>query len=150
MAGGVSFQQLKAGFFDVKKITDDAARAHAKVQAAFGAKTRRRMQTSLRYRKKASEPGKPPSAHRGRGGKSPLRELIFFSRDLTNNSVVIGPLPFGQRGASALERGGVATFKARDGKIRTGVFEARPFARPAGDAEAKAQNFSELLRANVR
>lgn len=151
MAGfKVDFKQLKSQFFDASKVRDDADRKHAKVQAKFGAFVRRRMKSSLRYRKKPSAPGQPPSARRDPryGGKSPLRELIFFSRDPATNSVVIGPLAFGTRRAGTLEKGGPATVRAGRGRTKTVTIRPRPFVKPAGDAEAK--NFPELLRSVVK
>lgn len=143
----VGIKLVKAGFFDPAKILAAADKTHAQAQTKFGAFVRRRMKSSIRYRKAPAAAGQPPSAHRARGGKSPLRELIFFSRDQTTNSVVIGPLPFGRRGAHALEHGGPMTFKSR-GQVRTGHMAARPFARPAGEAEAKA--FPDTLRGLVK
>lgn len=152
MAGfDLSLKQIKAGFFDAKAILSAADKARAKVEAQFGAFTRRRMQTSLRYRKKASEPGKPPSVHRnpGYGNKSPLRELIFFSRDPNTKSVVIGPLGFKRKGAAALERGGFARIKDTEtGRYKTIFIRPRPFVKPAGDAEAA--KLPALLRKLVR
>lgn len=150
MAGlQVSFKQIKAGFFDAKTVRDDADRKHAKVQAKFGAFVRRRMKSSLRYRKKASAPGQPPTVYRDKrfGGKSPLRELIFFSRDPATNSVVIGPLAFGTRAAGVLEKGGTVPVRNR-GRAETVFVRKRPFVKPAGDAEAKS--FPQLLRSVVK
>jgi hypothetical protein len=148
----LSIKQIKAGFFDAQKILSAADKARAKVESQFGAFTRRRMQTSLRYRKKASAPGKPPSVHRGKTGKSPLRELIFFSRDPGTGSVVIGPLGFKAKGARTLEKGGFARVKATDGKggarYKTIFIRPRPFVKPAGDAEAA--KLPALLRKLVR
>jgi hypothetical protein len=145
----LTFKQIKGGFFDLAKIKDDVEKKHAKVQSKFGADTRRTMQTSLRYRKKASAPGQPPSVHRGKGGKSPLRELIFFSRDPSTNSVVIGPLAFKRKAARTLEQGGLTRiFDAEAKKYKTIYVRKRPFVRPAGDKEAK--RFPDLLRSLVK
>lgn len=93
----------------------------------FGAFERRAAQTSLRYRKKPSAPGSPPSAHRSdrfsvnktnrktgvttRQQSSPLRELIRFAVVETPRglSVITGPLGGGSRPGDAphaLETGG--------------------------------------------
>jgi hypothetical protein len=156
-------KSLKAGFFDAKKIEAAAARADAKVQSKFGAYVRRTMKTSIKYKAKGSAPaGSPPFAHRSeafskekvnkksgattRQQRSPLRELIFFARDPAANSVVIGPVAFGARGAGALETGG--SVSARRGSGRKTVHIApHPFARPAGEAEAK--KMPELLRGAI-
>lgn len=118
------------------------AQARAKVRAL------RRQLAALD--RPTSDPGRPPFAHRGKSGKSPLRELIFFSRDQSTGSVVIGPVQFqGKRGAHALEHGGSATITDPiTGKPRSITIRPRPFARPAGEAEAK--RFPEILRSLVK
>lgn len=164
MAGfDFSLKALKGGFFDADKIAAKAERANARAQSKFGAFTRRRMKSSIRYRQKPSAPGQPPSAHRSEGftretrsrktgavrrqAASPLRELIFFARDPRTDSVVIGPVVFGTRGAPALEFGGRATVR-REGRTRTVFIRPRPFARPAGEAEA--EKLPDLLRNMVK
>jgi hypothetical protein len=100
-------------------------------------------------RNPVSKPGDPPFAHRGKSGKSPLRELIFFSRDPATNSVVIGPVAFGPKGAGKLEQGGAATVVDPVTKRKRAVsIRPRPFARPAGEAEAK--NFGQILKSLVK
>jgi hypothetical protein len=76
----------------------------------FGAVVRRVAQTSMRYRKSASPPGSPPSAHKSKrlaalkkAGRAKhngalLRELLFFAYDPKTASVVVGPLGFKARG----------------------------------------------------
>jgi hypothetical protein len=54
-----------------------------------GAYLRTTMQRSMRYRKAASKPGEPPSAHRETGAH--LRQRIRFDVDLGAESVVCGP-----------------------------------------------------------
>lgn len=161
----LSFQEIKAGFFDKNLVLRGVEKFHAKVQARFGSYTRAVMRNSLKYKKGASPVGKPPHVHRSeaftrekknkktgavaRQQTSPLRELIFFSRDPERNSVVIGPLPFGKRGAATLERGGTATIRDRlTGQPRTVTIAPRPYARPAGE-EASAR-LPDLLRKMVK
>lgn len=151
---------FKQNFFDAKKIVSAIDRAEAKVLAKFGAFTRRRMKSSIQYRDKGSAPaGQPPFAHRSKGftkqktnkktgavtrqQQSPLRELIFFARDPQTHSVVIGPVAFGKRAAGLIEKGGVGVVKGKPA-----VFAPHPFARPAGEAEAK--KLPELLRGMVK
>ena len=86
----------------------------------FGAFARRGAMSSLRYRKKASAPGMPPSAHRSgrftkmktnkktglqtRTGLSPLRELIrFVVIPGPPARVLIGPIGAGSRPGDAPE-----------------------------------------------
>lgn len=165
MAGfDFSFKKLKGGFLDTKKITDAVDRANAKVQARFGANTRRTMKGSIKYRDGTAPPGAPPYAHRSRAftrrktdkktgatkqqHQSPLRELIFFALDRPTDGVVIGPVAFGARGAGALERGGTITTRDRKtGGTRSRTIAAHPFARPAGEAEAA--KLPDLLRKMV-
>lgn len=140
----IGIREFKASFFssDAVKKKLDAGLASTLLKA--GAFVQRRMKTGVRYRKKASSPGKPPSAHRTTGftrekrsksGQvsrqqvSPLRELIFFAYDANTKSTVIGPAKFGGKGGKApptLEKGGTAT-------IATPV--PRPTGRKAGPAQ---------------
>ena len=158
MAGiDFSFKAVAGGFFDPKKVLAAADRAHQQVQAKFGAFARRTMKSSLRYKTGKSAPGRPPNVHRSRGFTkaklnaktggtsrqtlSPLRELIFFARDPSTNSVVVGPVKFGGRGGIApglLEKGGTGTFKdSRTGELKSGLWKPRPFVRPAAERELK-------------
>lgn len=108
-----------------------------------------------------SKPGQPPLLHarthgkkKGKGGNSPLRELIYYAYDPASRSVVIGPVAFNAsrgRTTKALEHGGttkintlvrsrkktrkrghrIKTF-TRTRKRVTARIEARPFMAPAG------------------
>lgn len=101
---GRSLDQFKGAFFDREAVLKLMDRATAKALSKFGAFVRRRAQTSLRYRTKASAPGSPPSAHksalsgikpgnlkRKNQPTSPLRGFIFFAYDKETQSVIIGP-----------------------------------------------------------
>ncbi len=72
--------------FDSAKILQHLEKGEAKALSRIGAFIWRRAQTSMRYRKRVSEPGQPPSAHTGR-----LRQSIKFAFDNSSRSVVIGP-----------------------------------------------------------
>jgi hypothetical protein len=65
--------------------------ASKKRRALFkqGAYLRTTMQRSMRYRKAASKPGDPPSAHRESGAQ--LRQRIRFDVDFGAESVACGP-----------------------------------------------------------
>ena len=160
----LDFRSVKGSFFDAKKIGNEVEKAKRKVLAKFGAFTRQRMKTSIRYSKSTAAPGKPPFAHTSsaftrprknkktgtviRQPKSPLRELIFFALDQLAGSVVTGPLAFGTRGAGALERGGtIAVRDKKTGTLKQKRINPHPFARPAGEAEAA--KLPELLRRMV-
>lgn len=97
-----------------------------------GASVRLRAKRSMRKRKGTSRPGKPPHAHVGT-----LRRLLFYAWDPAADSVVVGPLRFGEGGAPALEYGGTIRVKSRSRgtrgtarRVRTRI-EARPFMGPA-------------------
>lgn len=114
--------KMKSVFFDRKAIIDRIGRAKARVLSQAGAFIRRTAKGKIRYAKGPSKPGSPPHGHRGRYGKSPLRELIYFAYDPSTNSVVVGPTPF--QGAAiaprVLELGGsVAARKNPMRRFRT-------------------------------
>lgn len=128
---------------------DQAKKAGDRVAAAVSRAKLKGLRRQLReIPDPVSEPGKPPFAHRGDSGKSPLRELIFFAHDPATRSVVIGPVAFGKKGARALEFGGPAEVTLPGGRKRAVYIRPRPFVRPAGDAEAKA--FPDVLRSTIR
>ncbi len=90
-------------------LTTDAVKraippASRKALSRAGGLLRKVAQRSMRYRKKASLAGQPPSAHRERGAL--LRKLLFFGWDSQAESVVVGPLGFGKNGAALQEFGG--------------------------------------------
>ena len=79
--------------FKVKELFFDAPRVMAAVDAAKrknltqqGAFVRTAARSSIRKRKRPSEPGQPPSSHAGL-----LRDFIFFAYEPFTQSVVIGP-----------------------------------------------------------
>lgn len=111
---GKSLAQWKALFFDRKAVQDAAGRGTVRALGRFGAYVRRSAQTSMRYRKSASPPGQPPSAHKSkrraalkRMGKAKhngalLREFLYFAYDPKARSVVVGPLGFRTRGGKTV------------------------------------------------
>lgn len=106
---GRSFAQWKALFFDRPAVQKAAGRMKVRALTRFGAYLRRVAQTSMRYRKKASPPGQPPSAHkskrraalkkmgRARHNGALLRELLFYAFDPKTQTVVVGPVGFGTK-----------------------------------------------------
>lgn len=92
---------FKNGFFDRDAVLKSVAAAERKAQSKAGAYVRQSAKSSLRYRQKPSAPGSPPSVHRGSKIKgrmaSLLKELIYFARDESTRSVVIGPEVIKQR-----------------------------------------------------
>lgn len=125
------FAKVKKLFFDRAAVTSAADRATVRALAKFGAFVRRRAKSSIRARKRVSEPGSPPSSHKGT-----LRDSILFAYDPGRRSVVIGPTTFrgSGEGARALEEGGPVTVDARSG-VRHLHIRPRPYMRPAFVAE---------------
>jgi hypothetical protein len=161
VAFSFGIDQFKGGFFDADAVLKEMDKVERKTLSRFGAFTRQRIKSSLKYQTGKSSPGKPPHVHKTRGFNrvkkdkktgtsakqpvSPLRELVYFAYDAATHSVVTGPVKFGGRGGVApglLEAGGPGTFKdAESGEIKRGVWAPRPFVKPAGDAEVQAGRF---------
>ena len=136
-------------FFDDKSVRRALDRGTRKALSKFGAYVRRRAKSSIRKRKKTSEPGQPPSSHTGK-----LRKYIYFGYDRTRRSVVIGALPFSSsRAQEVLEHGGrarraVKTFRVGSrGPLKsidvpypglTAIYRPRPYMRPAFQKEMSA------------
>lgn len=80
-------------FMDTKAFKKAVGNGKAEGMRRAGMLVRRTARQSMRYRKKASEPDNPPSAHRGKNfPRGPLLKKFLFSEfDLTTKSVVIGP-----------------------------------------------------------
>lgn len=149
---GLTLKMAKQNFFDRAKVIEAVDEGTRKVLSKFGAFVRQRAKTSIRYRDRAGLPGQPPSAHRTmmrrktnrRTGASkaqavsPLREFILFAYDSGSRSVVIGPalLKAGSRAPALLEYGGTASvLDPRTGRRKRATYRARPYMRPAFDAE---------------
>jgi hypothetical protein len=115
-------------------------KSERKLLSKAGAFVRRSARSSIRKRKRASAPGKPPSSHTGEYKRS-----ILFGYDKANRSVVIGPsVNFG--GAEVptlLEFGGSAKRERRRVQYR-----ARPHMLPA--LEKESANFPNLFKNSVR
>lgn len=144
--------RVKMLFFDDQAVLREVDAAKRKVYAKAGAFIRRTAKTSIRKRKKVSEPGKPPSSHTGS-----LKRLVFFAYDRMAQTVVIGPLPF-KRGTAprVLELGGRTTVRSLwAGLLPRGFADTRrvvyvrkrPFMGPAMAKELP--NFPDLWRGQV-
>ena len=124
---------MKRMFFDSKTVRKKTDKTTRRVLSRFGAFVRRTARQSIRKRKKASQPGKPPSSHVGL-----LKKFIFFGFDVVRRSVVIGPARLTQKGRGEaphlLEYGG-ATKIAHRGKRKRAKVRARPFMGPAFEKE---------------
>ena len=126
---GINFKGL---FFDHKGVLAKVDRGTRRVLSKFGAFVRRGAKSSIRKRKQASVPGRPPSSHTGL-----LKRLIFFGYQREKRSVVIGPARLNQKigdAPEALEYGGTSTVveglrgKRRKRRVR---IKARPYMGPA-------------------
>jgi hypothetical protein len=78
--------RMKQLFFDSKKVRRAVDRTTRRVLSRFGAFVRRAARSSIRKRKRVSEPGNPPSSHTGL-----LRRFIWFAYEPDKRSVIIGP-----------------------------------------------------------
>jgi hypothetical protein len=117
--------RIKEMFFDRAAVIRAVAPAKIRVLSKAGAFIRKAAQTSMRYRKRASKPGQPPSAHKEHGAL--LRKLVFFGYDSSADSVVVGPVAAKRGEAPNLnEFGGTAR---RFG--RTVTYPQRAFMAPA-------------------
>ena len=125
--------EIKQLFFDSPKVVRAVDRTTRRVLSKFGAFVRRTARSSIRKRKRISEPGSPPSSHSGL-----LKKFIFFGYDPAKRSVVIGPERLTQRGRGEaphlLEYGGTGSVQ-RKGKRRRAKVRARPFMGPAFEKE---------------
>jgi len=120
-------------FFDKKSVTSQVDRTTRRVLSRFGAFVRRTARSSIRKRKRISEPGQPPSSHIGL-----LKKFIFFGYEPRKRSVVIGPVRLSQKGrgeAPALLEYGGSTTLVRRGRRRRARFRPRPFMGPAFEKE---------------
>lgn len=113
--------EAKAGFFDRAKVLNAVDSATRKVLSKFGAYVRTRAKSSIRQRKKVSQPGHPPSSHTG-----DLKRFIFFSYDPAKRSVVIGPTLLNRSDGGSIP----ATLEHGRGK-----YAARPYMGPAFNHE---------------
>src|SRR5262245_37074274 len=133
---GLTIEQAKEKFFDSQKIIDAERRATLRALSRFGAFVRQRAKSSIRPRRRASEPGEPPSSHVGR-----LRDNIFFVVEPDEQNVVIGPAKINKPAPlilQALEHGGETLIMGRGrnkGRMVPAMIQPRPFMQPAFDEE---------------
>ena len=128
------------GFILDRRSIERSIQAGAKTALnKSGAYIRRSAKASIKRRKRGiSEPGQPPISHTG------AIKRILYAYDPRTRTVVVGPLPFGLRGAGVLEYGGVTRVKqpvpTSGGGYRIRIIKmlirARPFMRPALSREA--------------
>lgn len=134
-------------FFDREAVQARMDAKMLRVLRHFGGSVRLRDYRSLRYRKRPSQPGEPPSVHRGSMFKtnkrtgiarsvSLLKESLVYVLDETtgNPSVVIGPtLANGSKPGllRTIEEGGEVVSKDKLGRAVRRQHRARPHTGPA-------------------
>lgn len=130
----VGFNQ-KRMFFDRQAVIDAVGRANAKNLSRAGSFVRRSARSSLRRRKRVSEPGQPPSVH-SQDRVATLKN-IWFVFERRRASVVVGPLRLNGSTLQGSNRstvpelhelGGSAVLQSRKKKRRRPArYAARPF-----------------------
>lgn len=123
-------RQFRASFFDAPAVTRAVDRTSRRALSKFGAFVRTAARSSIRPRRRISQPGQPPSSHVGL-----LKRFIFFGYDRSRKSVIVGPAKLSKpepRVLELLEHGG----RTRRRNLRTKQLEmqnyrARPFMGPA-------------------
>lgn len=132
----------KNWFFDRAEILGRMEKAAVRSMSKFGAFVRTRARSSIRRRKKVSEPGQPPSAHAGQ------IKLIYFAYDPGSRSVVVGPVEF-KRGEAPplLEFGGEREKRLQSGAVKVQHYRPRPFMGPA--LEAEAPKFADQFKGSL-
>ena len=138
----VGFSQ-KRMFFDRKAVIDAVGQANAKNLSRAGSFIRRAARSSLRKRKRVSQPGQPPSVHTQ--DRVATLKNIWFVFDRRRTSVIVGPLRLGGstlRGSNRStvpelhELGGSAVIERRWTKRRRRArYAPRPFMGPAMERE---------------
>lgn len=153
---GIKLDAAKKLFFDARRVENPAARAQLKMLSRFGAFVRRRAMSSIRRRKRISDPGQPPSSH-----TDLLKRFIFFFVEKSDRNVIIGPILLNrgndaprllEHGGDAVRRRAAAQNRHRAASRLSGSlrvrYRARPFMKPAFDQEVSKS--AGLLRGQVR
>ena len=147
---GIKLDRAKGLFFDRAEVMRATSRAERQVLSRFGAFVRRSARSSIRKRKRTSEPGSPPSSHTGL-----LRKFIFFAFEPQSRSVVIGPVRLNQKvgdAPAALEHGGKSQVaegsRRRSRRTRTIRVRPRPYMQPAFEKER--QKLPQMWRDSIK
>jgi hypothetical protein len=139
-----SVSRHQAAFFDRAAVLQYMDKRTLKFLRHAGGYVRKTARNSMRQVKKPSPPGQPPRARSGQ-----LKEMLYFSFEPRNRSVVVGPAGFGKSVVPRLlEEGGTEQMRIapvyRHGKIvgfshrktdpiKTARYPARPYMKPAFD-----------------
>jgi len=86
---------VKKWFFSEARVMARLAPAEREYLERLGSWIRLTAQRSMRYRKRPSDPGQPPSAHRESGAL--LRQHIYYAFDPQTRTVVVGAQVFNMR-----------------------------------------------------
>ncbi len=145
----------RENFFDSERVMKALSEGQRRKLSKFGAFVQRRAKTSIRpaavenrteirkakkrgqhvtIRYRPSRPGEPPRSRKGE-----LKKLILFGYDPIQRDVLIGPTLVAGRASETparMEFGGEFVHKKSRKVIKV---EARPFMRPAMEAEKKAR-----------
>ena len=118
----VGFKQ-KQFFFDRQAVIEAVGRASATNLSKAGSFIRRSARSSLRRRKKVSDPGSPPSIH----SKDPVATLknIWFVFDPGNRSVIVGPLNLNSSSLEGSDRVSVPSLHELGGSTLVGTKKQR-------------------------
>ena len=112
-----------------QKMRRASERALFKAGAILRTGIRRLIRTS---KKKKSQPGQPPRSHTS-GGEFGLKSVVFVV-DKPTLSLKVGPIIESKRDLpGTLEKGGLTTFKLKDGKLIRSRVAPRPFTSVALD-----------------
>lgn len=128
----VKIKQARKFFFESRKILEEAGKSSEIALARCGAHVMTIAKRSMRWRKKASKPGEPPSARTDRkpGGGELRRGVVFWKPH--PNKVLVGPSPsrYGRKDRyvpDLMEFGGDApNNRVVDSRGRSRVQEGKP------------------------
>ncbi len=144
-------------FLDRPTIQEALENKYRRDMMSLGYCLRKVMRNLLRYRKRKSAEGKPPSVHQAsKGGQSALKALIEFGYDRTTRSLVCGPqlitsptLPLGGKSVPRLlDQGGQAYIRSFGGQKVLATFGPRPFVKPSLDATLGSNKIREIIEKN--
>jgi len=88
-----TYVQMTRYFFDRPRVMRAVGEGAARGLGRWGAYIRRRARSSIRMRKRSSNPGEPPSAHTT---EEPNLRTILFAYDINTKSMVVGPVRLNQ------------------------------------------------------
>lgn len=141
---GMQLKTAKGLFFDRARVTNAVDRSTRKHLSRFGAFVRTRARSSIRTRRRISEPGQPPTNRTGL-----LKRNIFFVYEPSRRSVVIGPVLLNSSSGAPelLEHGGTVIREVKGRSVRM-TYRPRPYMGPAFEEEQN--QLEKLWRNSVR